>query len=216
MTPYEPAGLHSDEDEGRSMLWPAVRAIVFSLVAVMSLGALFGFVASAADHGPKHSATAYLALAGIVLVLVGSSYLAFKAMRALRPGPASPRTTKARKMLYLSAVLGLVVGVALQLGEVDKEVLLEGPLSPGVAVFAIAILLIGVPIVSWIWWRNIDEHEAQAYKDGALVGIYAHSAIAVTWWLGWRGGFFPEPHAMIILLVVTAVWGLVWAWRRYA
>lgn len=214
MTPSEPVDRHI-EDDSRSMLWPAVRAVLFSLLAVMSLGALVGFLASMAEHGWKHSPTAYLALVGIVLVLSGSAWFAFKAMRALRPGPASPRTVKARNMLYISGALGAVVGFALQLGEVDPDMLLEGPLSPGVALFAIAILLVFVPIVSWIWWRNIDEHEAQAYKDGALVGIYAYSAITVTWWFGWRGGFFAEPHAMIIFLIVTAIWGLVWAWRRY-
>lgn len=215
MTPSEPVDRHID-DESRSMLWPALRAIVFGMLAVMSLGVLFGFLVSMAEHGWKHSATAYLALLGIILVLAGSGWLAVRALAALRPGPASPRTTRARRMIYASMILGGVVGVLLQIGAVDSSRLIEGSLSPVAAIVAIAGLLVGVTIISWIWWRNIDEHEALSYKDGALAGMYAHSAITMTWWFGWRGGFFTEPHAMIILLIVTAVWGLVWAWRRYA
>lgn len=215
MIPSEPTSPRLD-DESPSILWPAVRAIGFSLLAVVALGALVGFLSSAAEHGWKHSATAYVALAAILVVLFGSAWLAIRALRELRPGPASPRTTKARKMLYISAAIGAVVGGVLQLGGIDHGMLLEGPLPPAIALFAMAILLVGVPVVSWIWWRNIDEHEAQAYKDGALVGMYAYAAIATIWWLGWRGGFFAEPHTMIILLVVMAVWGIVWAYRRYA
>lgn len=214
MTPTQPTK-PSLIDESRSVFWPAVRAIGFGLLAVISLGALAGFIASAVDHGLRHSPAGYLVLAAIVAVLVGSIWVTIRAVKALRPGPASPRTTKARKMLYLSMGLGAIVGLVLQLGSPGGEINLEGPLPPTVALLAIVALLVGVPLVSWNWWRNIDEHEAQAYKDGALVGIYAYSAITPIWWFGWRGGFFPEPHAMIIFLVVTAVWGLGWAYRRY-
>ncbi|MFN6936226.1 MAG: hypothetical protein ACK4NZ_13880 [Tsuneonella sp.] len=215
MTPSQPSKpLPIDDD--RPVFWPAVRAIGFSLLAVMALGALVGFVAAASEEGLEHSVAAYLAFFGILAVLVGSTWLAIRAVKALRAGPASPRTTKARKMLYLSMALGGVVGVVLQLGDTSSNAMIEGPLPPAIAVFAIAALLIGVPLVSWNWWRNIDEHEAQSYKDGALVGIYTYSAITPIWWFGWRGGFFPEPHAMIIFLIVTAVWGLTWAYRRYA
>src|SRR5690606_7876456 len=124
---------------------------------------------------------------GIVAVLVGASVLAFRAIMTLRPGPASPRTIKARKMLYLSMALGGIIGVVLQLGDTSSDALIEGPLPPAIAVFAIAALLIVLPWVSWNWWRNIDEHEAQSYKDGALVGIYTYSAITPVWWFGWRG-----------------------------
>lgn len=201
----------------------AVRDIALVAVAapvmLFSIGVVAGAIAGAVEKGGDHSPwLAPVILAALVLA-GGALWLLIRTVpRLLKTDyPLSPRTGKARSMLYLSMAIGAVLGAVISFGSLgdDPRTLWSGPIAPGIALFAIAVWIIAVPLMSWRWWRNIDEHEALAYKDGALAGIYAYSFVAPSWWMGWRGGFLPEPQEMITFLVVIAVWGLVWAFRRY-
>ena len=133
---------------------------------------------------------------------------------------ASPRVTRSRKLLTLSGLIGGVVGILLVLGSLatgaePPSMLSNHPIEGWIAIAIIAVWLVVVPPLTWQWHRSIDEHEASAYRDGTLAGMYAYCAIAPTWWLGWRGGFLPEPQEMITFLAVIFVWGVVWVVRRH-
>lgn len=205
------------EDDGPTARH-VVQALIGGFLVLFALGVLAGFLAAVADHGVRHGWKVALVIAGVVSFAALGGSLLRRSLPHFFAGKLSPRTKKARSILYASGAVGAVLGVVLQLGafEADPAMLAEGPLPPLTAAIAIAVWLIAVPILSWIWWKNIDEHEASAYKDGALVGIYAYSAIAPTWWFGWRGGFLPEPQEMITFMLVLTAWGLTWMVRRFA
>ena len=209
-----------DDDEVRDGPSPARIALLAGagIALLFGAGVLAGVTMAFVDDVVKSPGKA-IAIAALGLVLVvGSLFVLRGVVPHMLGGGVSPRTKRARTMVYLSAAIGGVIGAVLQLGALrggDPAAAVTGPIPPLVAAFVIAVWLIAVPLISLRWWRNVDEHEALAYKDGALAGVYAYSAIAPTWWIGWRGGFFPEPQEIVIYLAVVTVWGLVWMMRRY-
>lgn len=196
----------------------AVLAVSFPAM-LFGIGVVAGASVAAVERWGDNSPWVLPIILGGLALALGSAWMLFRTLpRLLRAdGPVSPRTSKARSMLYLSMAIGALLGAVISFGsfDADPRVMASGPVAPPVALFAIAVWIIAVPLVSWRWWRNIDEHEALAYKDGALAGIYAYSFIAPAWWMGWRGGFLPEPQEMVTFLIIIAVWGLVWVARRY-
>lgn len=213
-------------DEARIGPTPGRIAVVAiaGVALLFGAGVLAGVALAFADTGVRSPVKAAAAIAAGLALVGGSAAVLIRTLPKLDPGEASPRTRRARTMLYVSMAIGGVLGAVLQIGALRSNPdggffpleAFSGPVSPAIAIFAIAVWLIAVPIVSIHWWRNVDEHEALAYKDGALAGIYAYSAIAPTWWMGWRGGFLPEPQEILIYAAVVTVWGLVWMQRRYA
>jgi hypothetical protein len=90
------------------------------------------------------------------------------------------------------------------------------PIEPWVAVLLAAIVGIGMPILSWYWHaRVIDEQEADAYRSGALIAIYAFWIVAPVWWLLWRGGMLPAPDGVALYLMTTFVALIIWFWKKY-
>jgi hypothetical protein len=201
---------------------PTALQVVLSGMAgialIFGVGVVAGVLMAAVEGSVRSPAKATVGAAvGAALIAASAIYL-WRTLPKLLGGRVSPRTRQARSMIYLSAAIGLVLGTVMQFGMLGQPAadVWNGPMPPAIAALSIGVWLIAVPIVSWRWWRNIDEVEALAYKDGSLIGIYAYCAIAPTWWMGWRGGFFPEPDYMITFLVVLAAWGLTWTVRRFA
>jgi hypothetical protein len=96
-----------------------------------------------------------------------------------------------------------------------RVVLGNGPVSPVLAAGLIAAWLIPGPLLTWLWWRQIDEHEAGAYREGAVVAIHAYVFLTPAWWIATRAGWLPPQEPMLVLFAVSLVWGLVWFVRRY-
>ncbi len=224
MTPNETT--HSaavDADEPNAAAWTTARHLAMllggGLLAVFAVGVAVGFATVAAQNGwskPVKSA-AVLGLAAALVAL--GAWLAWRGLKAMtgRQLILAPSTRRARSILFLSMLVGAAIGILLTIGGIDKGPieLTTGPIPPVVAAIVIAIWLIAMPWLSWIWWRNVDEVEAEAYKIGALWGIYAYAFIAPAWWIGWRGGFLPEPQEMITFGIVMLVWGIGWLRGKY-
>ena len=71
--------------------------------------------------------------------------------------------------------LGLVMGAWMSIaGDAPGQPfdVANGPLPAGVAAALIAVIVLVLAPVTWFWHRNIDEHEEQSYRTGALVGLY--------------------------------------------
>lgn len=215
MTSTDPSA-HPEDRDG-----PRARDI--ALIAIAGIGLVFGagviagMVTAAVEKGGTPSFLFVVFAVAAIALVAGCVWAVVRTIPRLQGAVVSPRTRRARSMLYLSMAVGAVIGLAMSLGALgnDPRELWAGPVSPVAAMFAIAVWVIAVPLLSWRWWRNIDEHEALAYKDGALAAMYTYSAIAPPWWVGWRGGFLPEPQEMVTFVIVLAVWGMVWLARRY-
>jgi hypothetical protein len=49
-----------------------------------------------------------------------------------------------------------------------------------------------------------------------MAGGLAFTFTAPVWWMGWRGGFLPEPDVMILFVAVLVVTWIANMWKRYA
>lgn len=208
-------------DEPAIPIWrqPLLIAAAAGTGLLFSIGVVAGVLAATLERGTiKPLGVVVLIAAAAVAILCG---VAVKRSIPAIFSEVSPRVGRARKMVVWSGLLGGLLGMILVLGSLaagsePPGAFSNAPLPGWLAIVAIALLLIVVPPVTWAWHRSIDEHEAHAYRDGTLAGMYAFSALAPIWWLGWRGGLWAEPDAMIIFLAVMAVWGVVWVVRRYS
>lgn len=142
----------------------------------------------------------------------------------LKPWPAddeplAPSQRRARAMLVLSGGIGGLLGIILSLGMLGDEdlglVFSNAPLAPVAAAVVLAVWLLLTPVLTWVWWRNIDEHEAQAYTYGAVAALHIYYFVTPGWWIGWRGGFLPEPQHMLVFVLASIAWLGGWAWHRY-
>lgn len=210
----------STDTDARTPLWrrPLLIALIAGTGLLIAAGIVTGVIAGSIERGSvKPVAIAFLV--GAVIAIAGCVWLLRRALPTIYR-QAGPRVTKSRKLITASAGIGAALGLILALGSLAQgqeppSVFSNEPMLPWMALGAIAVWLIVAPPLTWQWHRSIDEHEARAYRDGTLAGIYTYAAIAPTWWLGWRGGFLPEPQEMITFSAVMLVWGLVWAVRRY-
>ncbi|MEY4721334.1 MAG: hypothetical protein RIQ46_1059 [Pseudomonadota bacterium] len=195
-------------------------------LTLSGIGALFmaGVIAGYSAVMSKDSSIGALQVGVLALLVALLGFCLFDIWRTMRrwqteDGLASPRVKRSRALLIASGVVGGVIGMMIAMQEDGSGnggwLFSDGPLPSFTAMAIMALILIGVPALLWFWHRSIDEHEAEANRDGALMGIYAYSTVAPAWWIGWRGGVLPELNGEAIFLLVMAVWGVTWMWRRY-
>ena len=209
-------GRNESEDAAPGFM-PIVRLAVAGIVAVFAAGVLAGFVSAVIDHGLKRPLVGALVVAAALAVLFFAGRTVLRGVRTLNAGPVAPRTAKARGALIGAVVLGVLLSVVMLAGGRESADMLHAntPIPPVYAIAAIGVWAVATPLLSLYWWRNIDEHEAQAYRSSALAAMTAYAAITPSWWLAWRGGLAPEPQEMLTFLVIMTVWGAGWAWSRY-
>jgi hypothetical protein len=194
---------------------------LLALILLFSLGAIAGAGVAWFEPGSDSDPLT----AGIVVgVAVAAAALSLWGLLRLKPWagadePISPKTRKARNLLYASAALGAVIGAVLALGTIDMDdpfgLFSNRPLSRTVVIPILAVWLLVVPVISWQWHRSVDEHEAEAYKFGGIAALYLYAFVTPAWWLAWRAGMLPAPEAMAIYLAVIAVMTAGWFWRRH-
>ncbi|WP_019515841.1 hypothetical protein [Sphingomonas sp. Mn802worker] len=126
------------------------------------------------------------------------------------------------RLLLWSGALGGLIGLGTALAALRDHApgdahpsLLSAPLPAWVALLIVVAWGVVLPVISWRWHRVVDEHEREAYRDGALLGFYVLTIGAPVWWFLWRGGMAPpvDPVAMFIAPLSAA--GIVWIWRKY-
>ena len=160
----------------------------------------------------------------VALLLAGCVWLILRDVR--RPTGEEPLTRKERlnrNILIGSGALGGAMGVTMVLAVLASgqeitpgTVLSSAPLPAGVALVLVLVLGLVVPAISIYWHRTaVDEQEADAYKTGALFGLYVFMIGAPAWWFAWRGGFAPEPNGIAIYFATILTVGAIWIWKKY-
>jgi hypothetical protein len=145
-------------------------------------------------------------------------------MTVAEPRGAKSASVRANhRLLAISGALGGVVGLILAIfvlsdrpdGANVGTAMIYAPLPSWLAVAIALVWGVVLPIISWRWERVVDEHEREAYRDGAVAGFYVIGVGAPVWWLLWRGGLLPPVDAIIVYAAVLTVTGVVWLWRKY-
>jgi hypothetical protein len=190
---------------------------------LITLAYLVGYSIGTAGALIEESAGSGAFIVGLGLPILGCLALVWGLFR-LRlweraEDPVAPKQKRARGLILASLAIGMVLGVVLVWptfsGGGPLILFSDAPLPAASVAIFLAVWLVLTPLLTWIWWRAIDEHEARAYEFGSLVAIHVYLFAAPAWWFGWRGGFLPEPRHMLIFLAVMLALCLGWAWRRY-
>jgi hypothetical protein len=218
MAMSEERPLTAETEEPRVRTGTIALGVALGLVLVLAIGMMSG-AGVALLNGDADPAKSIAIIAGALLLAIGSAWWLVRLKPwGNRKEPVSPRTRKANNLLLLSGGLGGLIGAALSLGTLRLDdpfaLFSNGPMPPAVVIPIIAVWLLIVPVISVQWHRNVDEHEAEAYKFGGIAALYLYAFVTPAWWLAWRAGLVPAPETMIIYLAVIAVMGIGWFWRR--
>ena len=219
LTEAKMAKLDEETSNGRRILW----MMLAGLGIIMTAGAIAGFLAGhKAEHGGDLSVTATITLIAFVAIAGGLGYSIWR-NASLMKRDAEPLTRREKlnsRMLIGSGVFGGLIAAALmasgEIGGQSPNIFSSDPIAPAVAI-SIA-LLIGVlaPLSSWYWhMRVVDEQEADAYRSGAMLAVYAYWFVAPVWWLLWRGGLVPAPDGIVLYMMTIFIAVIIWFWKKY-
>ncbi|MBB4615513.1 hypothetical protein [Novosphingobium taihuense] len=197
----------------------AMRIGIATVGAVFFSGALAG-LSGALSQEEQIKPVGYVIIAVFAALTLGSLWFAWVSGRRYyrENGPFTPRGRRATISAGIACVIGMAVGAAMSISSDTPSQsfdLMDGPLPAGIAAGLIAVIVLVLAPITWFWHRNIDEHEEQSYRTGALVALYFYSAAAPIWWLGERGGFLPAADGMALYFATMGVWSVVWFRQRY-
>lgn len=215
MTKFDLSERDQGEADGSMSFKRGLLGIVAGFGLVFVVGIIAGFSKATLVHGgPNVTDAAILAALGLIALAIG--YGLWRLWLAGSNEPVAPRVESARAILIASLVLSTLLGVLLAMsGSQANNVFSNAPVSPFVAIVTIAFWLIAVPLVTWLWLKRVDEHEAGAYRDGAYVAAHTYLFLAPVWWMATRAGWVPAQDPMIVVLLVSLVWSGVWLVKRY-
>lgn len=216
----------TDTEEGivASRFWRWLKLTGLGVAAVFLVGVGGGFLAAHMEKGGDLGLFPVAFLAAVALLLAGCIWLIRR--NVSKPTGEEPLTAKERlnhNILLISGAIGGVMGVAMVLAtwasgdKIDAfAAFSDSPLPTGVALLFVLVIGLLVPALSVYWHRAaVDEQEADAYKTGALWGLYVFMIGAPVWWFAWRGGFAPEPNGILIYFATITTVGVIWMWKKY-
>lgn len=142
--------------------------------------------------------------------------LAREARQPTDEAPLNARERLNRNILVGSGLLGVTMGLGMSALGHPLDMFSDAPLPPLAALILMLVIGILGPIMSYVWHRSaVDELEVDAYKTGALYALYVYMLGAPFWWLGWRGGFLPEPNGILIYFATIFTMSVVWLTKKY-
>ena len=193
----------------------ALIGIVGGLTLVFLAGMLAGYLGVAVEQA-RLTLTGAVVLALIISLITLVAYGMWRFWPRTEGEPVAPSVRSARNLLALMCAVAVPLGIMLGIADNGPGLLFsDGRVSPMIATSAIIIWVGVAPLLTLLWWRKIDEHEADAYRDGALVAVHAYFFIAPAWWMATRAGWLPPQDPMLMLLAVAIILGGVWFYRRY-
>lgn len=207
-----------------SRFWRWLRIAVLGLALFFLVGVAAGFLAAHSERGGGFGLFPVAFLGGVALLFASCVWLIARDVR--RPTGEEPLTNKERlnrNILIGSGAIGGAIGLLVVLASLTSgqeiapdTVFSSAPLPAGVALLVVLVLGLVVPALSIYWHRSaVDEQEADAYKTGALWGMYVFMIGAPVWWFAWRGGFAPEPNGVLIYFATITTMGVIWIWKKY-
>lgn len=201
--------------DGAVLLKRALLGIGGGFVLIFLVGMIAGYTGAVIEHGGP-SLVDIAMLTGMLLAGVAIGYGIWRFWPRGSNEPEAPRVKGARMILLAAFILCLSLGIILGVKDDGAaSIVSNGPINPAMAMLALVLWNFAMPVLTWLWWRKVDEHEAVAYRDGGLVAVHAYLFIAPTWWIASRAGWVPHQDPMIVLLIVSVVWCVVWFVRRY-
>jgi hypothetical protein len=202
-----------------------ISIIIATLLAIFAIGMIGGFSYGVIEDGALPARpVAYLIFAAMVGLLIGLGWVLLQLFQSLHPERMSGFDRRYWKMWGIVLGLSFVLGIGAAIFGISDQsdgfslILSNEPIAPVTAILASlvgAILLIASVIV---YFRTIDDHEAQAYLWGSNVAFHFLALAFPLAWLLARGGLVPPLTIGIALLIVLAsclVQAIVWALFKF-
>lgn len=209
------------DDAGPSPLWRWLRIFALGVVTVFLVGIVAGFLMGHIERGGGFGLKPVLIVGGFSLAALACLWLLVRQARTPRgQDPLTPKERLNRNVLVASGALGVVLAFVMAIagrGSLrDGGVFTDAPLQPAAALALVLATGVLLPALSIFWHRSvIDEQEADAYKTGALYGLYTYMIGAPVWWLCWRGGFAPPLNGHVIYFVTITTVAVVFLWKKF-
>jgi hypothetical protein len=181
-------------------------------IPLLCFTAGFGLLMSGIAWGAMQVAKGHVASAdmagSVIAALIGGVALiaTFRKWPTLAQGdPVTPRTR--RYGWAMVALIGFAIAMSLAFarpsgGSLANDLYSNGPLPTALAVTLALLWLVGIPLLSTITRRNMDEVERGLLQFGESAGFRFFTVAAPAWWLGYRGGVLPQPDVMIMFVGV--------------
>lgn len=215
MTKSDLPDLDDAPSDGAVIIKRALLAIGGGIVLIFLAGVIAGYTTMVIKHGGPGLVDAAI-LSVLLLATLAVGFGIWRYWPHCSDEPEAPRVKSARMILVGAAIASFPIGILLGLSDDGATGLFSNsPISSITAMIAIAFWLIPVPLLTWLWWQRVDEHEANAYRDGGFIAVHAYFFIAPTWWVGTRAGWLPPQDPMIVFLAVCIVWSIVSIVKKY-
>jgi hypothetical protein len=200
---------------GPLLLKRALIAVGGTIALLFIAGMIAGFSSVAFKNGIP-GFKAFAILGAMLLAGAAVAYGMWRFWPRGLDGPIAPRVRSARTILLASVAIAVPIGTILGIADGGSAALVsDTAVSPGTAIVVIALWAVAGPILTWLWWQRIDEHEAGAYRDGGMIAAHAYMFATPAWWMATRAGWLPPQEPMAVLVTVSLVWMLVWFVRRF-
>ena len=205
---------------GRVAWWTG--AALETMLSSVTIGYAVGYFERLARGGGSTRSLLIL-LGAIAILAVGAAALVRWRHVAFVPGESRGPSERANhRLLAISGAMGGVIGIVMAMAALQASpgtddaawAMLYGPLPVWAAVL-LALAFAGVLVLSRRWERVVDEHERDAYRDGAVAGFYVIGVGAPIWWVLWRGGLLPAIDPIGLYAATVTVTGVVWLVRKY-
>lgn len=132
--------------------------------------------------------------------------------------PDTPRGRKMRRVLVALVLLGILISAPLIISDTasEEDITLfgNGPVPAMAAAAMIALWGLILPVMIVVTRRSSDEVARAAGEFGSMVGFQLFGWATPIWWIGWRGGFLPQPDVMIIFVATLLVATVATHWKR--
>lgn len=215
MTEFDFDSIAEEPSAGPLLLKRALISLIGGIALIFIAGMIAGYVSVAFRNGLP-GFVGFAILGAMLLAGAATGYGMWHLWPRGLDGPVAPRVRSARLMFSASIAVSLVLGVIIGAADFgNSDLFSNAPVSSGLALIAIGLWGLAGPVITWLWWKRVDEHEADAYRQGATLTAHFYMYLTPAWWMATRAGWLPPQEPMIVLLLCSIVWMLVWFIRRY-
>jgi hypothetical protein len=213
-----PEGFDDEPEFSHKRYW--THLVLWSVgLSFALMGGVIAFIGARNYLEDQSSGDLWAALIAAPLTLVAGWYLVKTAPDFTMGEPHTPRGNRARWLLIALVIVGIATSIPILTADPElkgRAPWSNSPLPFVPAMIACAIWGIALPILTLLGRKTADEHTLAGHDFGMMVGGQVFTLVAPVWWMGWRGGFFPEPDVMILFVFVLVLTWTANMWKRYA